>query len=64
MAEIKCADLGNECGFVATADDAEGMKEAVMAHAADAHPELLANMTPETEAAIGAAINGAFADQG
>ena len=61
MAEVACADLGNECAFVASAEDADGMKEQVMAHAADAHPELLENMTPEVEAEIGAAIAGAFA---
>ena len=61
MAEIACSDLGTDCSFVAKADTAEGMQEVVMAHAADTHPELLENMTPETEAEIGAAIAGAFA---
>lgn len=60
MADVHCADLGNECSYVATADDAAGMQEAVMAHAAEAHPELLENMTPEVEAEIGKAIAGAF----
>ncbi len=60
MADIHCADLGNECSFVATADDVPGMQEVVMAHAAEAHPELVENMTPEVEAEIGKAIAGAF----
>ena len=60
VAEIHCADLGNECTFVAEAEDAPGMQQVVMAHAAEAHPDLLANMTPEVEAEIGKAITGAF----
>lgn len=61
MAQIHCADLGNECSFVAEASSASDMQEAVMAHAARSHPELLENMTPEVEAVIGEAIEGAFA---
>ena len=60
MAEINCSDLGTDCSFVAKAEDAGTMEEVVLAHAADAHPELLENMTPEAEAEIGAAIAGAF----
>jgi hypothetical protein len=57
MAELDCADLGTQC----TARR-ERRPDAVMAHAADAHPELLENMTPEMDAEIGGAIAGAFAD--
>ncbi len=60
VADVHCADLGNDCSFVATADDAAAMQQEVMTHAAEAHPELLENMTPEVEAEIGKAIAGAF----
>ena len=35
--EMRCADVGMDCGFVARAESTEELMEQVVAHAAEAH---------------------------
>lgn len=47
MKKLACRDLGVECGFVAKGKTAEEVKEKMMDHAAEAHKEIMENMTDE-----------------
>ncbi|HUE86937.1 MAG TPA: DUF1059 domain-containing protein [Vicinamibacterales bacterium] len=50
MKELGCRDLGGECDFVASGENNEDVKRRLFEHAAEAHPEKLAGMTPEEQA--------------
>lgn len=53
MKSLSCKDIGSmDCNFTATGDTAEAVKEAMFAHAQDAHADVLASMTPEQMQAV------------
>lgn len=48
MKQLACKDLGApDCDFVATGETADEAKATMMAHAQEAHPEVLEGLTPE-----------------
>lgn len=48
MKTLACKDMGApDCDFVATGETSEEVKQKMMEHAQNAHPEALENMTPE-----------------
>lgn len=48
MKSLSCKDLGGmDCNFTATGQTAEEVKQALFAHAEQAHPDVLKAMTPE-----------------
>lgn len=53
MKSLKCSDLGGMgCNFEARGEDAAAVKKAMYEHAAQAHKDMLASMTPEQQKAI------------
>jgi predicted small metal-binding protein len=48
MKSLSCKDMGAmDCEFVATGDTVEEVKQKMMAHAQEAHADVLANLSPE-----------------
>ncbi len=58
--ELRCADVGMECDFVAKAESTEQLMESVVAHAAEVHG--ITEITPELAAQVTAAIRDVTAD--
>ena len=52
--ELRCADVGMDCDFVATAETNEELMGKVAAHAAAAHG--IHEITPELEAKVSSVI--------
>lgn len=53
MLEVSCRDLGlADCGFVATAPSMRKLENAMLEHARDEHPELVAGITEEQHEAM------------
>ncbi len=52
--ELKCADVGMDCGFVARAESTEALLEKVVAHAAEEHG--IDEITPDLHAKVTAVI--------
>ena len=50
MKTLSCNDMGIECGYVATKPTAEEVKDDLLAHAQDAHSEMLAGMSDADKA--------------
>lgn len=47
MYKVSCADLGKDDGFVAEGVTKEEVKSKLMAHAMEAHKDMMANMSQE-----------------
>ncbi|MGC1378826.1 MAG: DUF1059 domain-containing protein, partial [Anaerolineales bacterium] len=47
MMKFECKDMGMDCDFVATAETKEEVMALAMAHAAEAHGDMLKDLTPE-----------------
>ena len=60
MYKYACRDLGVDCDFSTTGETPEEVKQAVFAHAAEGHKEMLASMTPEQLAGLEKAVEGAI----
>ena len=62
--ELKCDDVvpGLSCSFVATGDNPRAVKDAMMAHGAATHSDLMEGMSPE-EAEAAAAQMGRHIEQ-
>lgn len=52
--ELRCADVGMDCEFVAKADDTEQLMELVVAHAAAVHG--ITEITPDLQAKVTSVI--------
>lgn len=52
--EIRCADVGLDCDFVARADSTEELLQTVVQHAADKHG--ITEITPDLHAKVTAVI--------
>ena len=53
MLEVSCRDLGlADCEFVATAPSMRKLENAMLEHARDEHPELVAGITEEQHEAM------------
>ena len=52
--ELRCADVGMECDFVATAPTTDELMQKVAAHAADVHG--ITEITPELQAKVASVI--------
>lgn len=52
MLKFACKDAGVDCGFVATGETVEQVKEAAFAHAGVIHKDILQSMTPEQLGAL------------
>jgi len=50
MKTLACKDMGIECDYVATKPTAQEVKDDLLAHAADAHSEMLASMSEKDKA--------------
>jgi len=57
MRSLACSDLGMECGFTAEGETAEEVKDKMLAHAQDAHAEMLAGMSDQEKADLMAAMD-------
>lgn len=55
--ELRCADVGMDCDFVARAENTEQLMEKVVAHAAEVHG--ITEVTPELAAQVTAVIRDA-----
>ena len=58
--EIRCADVGLDCDFVASAENTQDLLEKVVTHAAEAHG--ITEVTPELHAQVSAAIRDTSAE--
>lgn len=47
MKTLACSDMGMECGYVSTKPTAQEVKDDLLAHAQDAHSEMLASMSEQ-----------------
>ena len=48
MKTLSCKDLGSmDCNYTAKGKTAEEVKQTMFAHAQQAHPDVLASMTPQ-----------------
>ena len=64
MKDLACKDLGAaDCNFHATGATNEEVKQKMMAHAAEAHADMMKNMTPEQMAQTGAKMDELLAAQ-
>lgn len=61
MLEVTCSDLGGSCGHVARGETVAELKQAVFAHAQEAHPEMLAEMSDEDKKQLDAMLEQRFA---
>jgi len=53
MKNLKCSDLGADmCNFEAKGETADEVKQAMYAHASEAHKDKLASMTEEQKADV------------
>jgi predicted small metal-binding protein len=50
MKSLACSDLGMECSFTAQGETADELKQKMLAHAQDAHAEMLAGMADQEKA--------------
>ncbi len=57
MKSLACSDLGMECSFTAEGETAEEVKEKMLAHAQDAHAEMLAGMSDQEKAGLMATMD-------
>lgn len=57
MKSLACSDLGMECTFKAEGETAEEVKEKMLAHAQDAHAEMLAGMSDQEKAGLMATMD-------
>jgi predicted small metal-binding protein len=57
MKSLACSDLGMECGFKAEGETAEEVKQKMLAHAQDAHAEMLAGMSDQEKAGLMATMD-------
>ena len=57
MKSLACSDLGMECSFSAQGETADEVKQKMLAHAQDAHAEMLAGMSDQEKADLMAAID-------
>ena len=55
---------GKDCTFEATAETPEELKKKVWAHAESDHADMIANMSEEQKAELGAKLDAAIAAQG
>ena len=55
--EMKCADVGMDCDFVAQADTVEDLMGKVVAHAQEVHG--VSEISPDLQAKVAAAIHDA-----
>ena len=58
--EMRCADVGMDCDFVASAENTEQLMEQVVAHAAQAHG--ITEITPELAAKVSSVIRDTSAE--
>lgn len=52
--EMRCADVGMDCDFVAKAEDTDQLMQKVAAHAAEVHG--ITEVTPDLQAKVAAVI--------
>ena len=57
MKTLACSDLGMECSFKAEAETADEIKQMMLAHAQDAHAEMLAGMSDQEKVDLMAAMD-------
>jgi predicted small metal-binding protein len=57
MKSLACADMGMECSFSAQGETADEVKQKMLAHAQDAHAEMLAGMSDEEKAGLMSAMD-------
>ena len=57
MKQLGCRDLGVSCGFVATGNTDEEIKNAAWAHAGKAHPDMMKGMTPDKKKEMNAKMD-------
>ena len=57
MKSLACSDLGMECSFTTEAETADEIKQKMLAHAQDAHAEMLAGMSDQEKADLMAAMD-------
>ena len=57
MRSLSCSDIGIECSFSAQGETADEVKQKMLAHAQDAHAEMLAGMSDQEKADMMAATD-------
>jgi predicted small metal-binding protein len=50
MKTLACSDMGMECDYISTKPTAQDVKDDLLAHAQDAHSEMLASMSEQDRA--------------
>ena len=58
--QLRCADVGMDCDFVADAESTDELMEMVVAHAAEAHG--ITEVTPELAAQVASVIRDTTAE--
>ena len=61
MVTLACADMGMECSFVAQGETGDEVKQKMLAHAQEAHADMLAGMSDEEKAALMATMDAKMA---
>jgi predicted small metal-binding protein len=60
MPQLECRELGVDCDEVITGATAEEVKQKALAHAQEKHADVLASLSPEQQAGMGAQIDAAI----